>query len=197
MVRFEELQELWQSQAAAAAPAFDARGLTVELRRFGRQQTWINTLKVGVLAVMLFRILSRSHWTPLALSGMVLMYAGLVTYLVLDWRNQIGISRLDFSAPSVEFIRGARARLQHQLNPMRTMFWPLVVTIGGGFNLFLMAHPEGPLYARVARHLTATALPFAAYILGQKIREFRFRRECGAVMERLDALVRALEERTA
>jgi hypothetical protein len=194
MVRFEELQQLWQNQPPQAPPAFDVRGLTAELRRFGRQQTWINSLKVILLLVTFVRILTRTHQAPVAIAGMVLMYIGMITYLVLDWRNQIGISRLDFSAPSVEFIRQARARLQHQLNPMRRVFWLLVITVGGGFNLLLLGHPPGPLSQVVALHLAATAMPFALYVLGLKIRTFRFRRECGAVMERLEALIRAMEE---
>ena len=194
MVRFEELQELWQNQAAPPPAMFDARGLTEELRAFGRRQMAINLLKLILLGDLFFRILSGNQWSLLVVSGTVLMYVGLVTYLVLDWRNQIGISRLDFSAPSVEFVRQAGIRLQHQFNPMRRVFWLLVVTVGGGFNLILLSRPGGPLPLRLARHLAATALPFAAYVFGQKFREFRFRRECGAVLERLETLRQSLEQ---
>ncbi len=196
MVRFEELQQLWQNQPPQAPAAFDVRGLTAELRRFGRRQTWINSLKVILLIATFVRILTRTREAPLGIAGVVLMYIGLTIYLVFDWRNQVGISRLDFSAPSVAFVRQARVRLQYQLNPMRRVFWLLAITVGGGFNLVLLAHPGGPLSTVIARHLTATALPFAAYVLGLKIRAFRFRRECGAVMERLEALIRTMEEQS-
>ncbi|MDR3698633.1 MAG: hypothetical protein P4L56_03300 [Candidatus Sulfopaludibacter sp.] len=196
MVRFEELQQLWQNQPPQAPAAFDVRGLTGELRRFGRQQTWINSFKVALLLATFVRILTRTHEAPVAIAGMVLMYIGMITYLVLDWRNQIGISRLDFSAPSVEFIRQARVRLRHQLNPMRRVFWLLAITVGGGFNLLLLAQPRGSLSLVIARHLAATAMPFAVYGIGLKIRTFRFRRECGEVMERLEALIRTMEEKS-
>jgi hypothetical protein len=196
MARFEELQELWQNQPSRTPAAFDARGLAEELRRFGRQQNWINGVKVLLLVCVFWRMPARVHWTPVALCGTLLTMAGVVVYLVLDWRNQIGLSRLDFSAPSVEFVRDARTRLQHQLNPMRRAFWLLVVTVGGGLNLLLLAHPAPLLSVRIARHLSATAVPFAAYVVGQKIREFRFKRECGAVLEKLEALLQALEEKS-
>ena len=197
MVRFEELQELWQNQAAPSPGAFDPRGLTEELRRFGRRQTAINLLKVALMAWMFVRLMNSRHWTATAIWGTILMYSGVVTYLVLDWRNQIGISRLDFSASSVEFVRGASERLQHQLNPMRSLFWFFIVTIGGGFNLVLL-EPHGASPAvLIGQHLTATALPFAAYLLGEKIREFRFRRECGAVLERVEALLRTMEQHSS
>lgn len=195
MVRFEELQELWQNQPAQAPFGFDVRGLTEELRRFGHQQNWINGVKVASLAYAVVRLMMGSHGAPWAVCGTLLMSAGLVTYLVLDWRNQIGLSRLDFSSPSVEFIRHAQERLQHQLNPMRRVFWLLVVSVGGGFNLILLARHGATLAQRIGEHLFATALPFAAYVFGLKVRQFRFKRECGAVMERLDTLLQALEEK--
>lgn len=187
MAPFEELQELWQNQPAPA--------LTRQLRRFGRQQTGINLLvKVILLACLFVPLLTRFSWAPVAVCGTVLLYTGLVTYLVLDWRNQIGISRLDFSTPSVEFVRQTRDRLRHQLNPMRRVFWLLAVSVGGGFNLILLARHGASLSQRIYEHLSATALPFAAYVLGLKIRQFRFKRECGAVLEHLDALLHSLEE---
>ena len=197
MVRFEELQELWQKQPIRLPAAFDARGLAAELQRFGRQQTRINLVRTLVLAATAARLATNNRPTPATIAGALLMLSGMVVYLVLDWRNQIGISRLDFSAPSVEFVRLARARLQHQLNPMRRVFWLLVLTVGGGFNLMLLGKPAKSVTVTVVGHAIATALPFVAYGLGQKIRQFRFRRECGAVMERLDTLIRAMEEQVS
>lgn len=194
MARFEDLQELWQQQTEQAPAAFDARGLTEQLRRFGRNQTWINLFKVVVLVWCFSRILVRSDFALLPMIGAVLLLIGLAVYLMLDWRNQIGLSKLDFSAPSAEFVRRAHERLRHQLNPMRRVFWLEVVCIAGGFNLVLLARTHASLAMRIANHLTATALPFVAYVGGQKIREFRFKRECGAVMERLETLLHALEE---
>ena len=194
MVRFEELQELWQNQSGRAPIPFDPRGLTEELQRFGKRQNWINGVKAALIIFLFVRILLYSSREPLALCGTLLMFGGLVTYLVLDWRNQIGIARLDFSSPSVEFVRKAYERLQHQLNPMRRLLWPLVVSIGGGFNLVLLAPHGASTRQRVYEHVTATALPFAAYVLGAKVRELRFRRECGAVLERLSTLLGTLEK---
>lgn len=194
MAPFEELQELWQNQTAPFVPSADLRGVAEQLRRFGRNQMWINGIKLVVLVCATFRLVTRFHWAPLAAGGAILMFSGLLLYLVLDWRNQIGLSRLDFSAPSVEFVRRTRERLRHQLNPMRKLFWVLVVTIGGGLNLILLARPEKPGLQRIADHVGVTALPFFAYVVGVKIREFRFRRECGAVLEKVESLLRHMGE---
>lgn len=196
MVPFEELQELWQSQPPRLPAAFDVRGLTEELRRFGRNQTWINLIKLFLLAFVFLRMLDIFRWPPTAVFGAVLMFTGLLIYVVLDWRNQIGISRLDFSSPSMEFIRCAHRRLRHQLNPMRRLFWLIAICVGGGFNLIVSARSGRSGVGRIAEHLAASALPFIAYVIGARIREFRFRRECGAVLERLDALLRAMEEQS-
>lgn len=194
MAPFEELQELWQKQPEPAPLAFDARGLTEQLRRFGRNQTCINLFKVAMLVWVFYRLLTHTHFAPLEVTGTALLFIGLVVYLVLDWRNQIGLSRLEFSAPSAEFVHKAHQRLCHQLNPMCRVLWLEVVCIAGGLNLILLSRPPASLAMRIGNHLGVTALPFAAYVFGEKIRAFRFKRECGAVMERLETLLHSLEE---
>ena len=190
MAPFEELQELWQSQPAPLISQLDVHGMAEQLRRFGRRQTWINLFKLIFVPYTLVRLMKAFHWAPLAMCGAALLYIGLFLYLVVDWRNQIGLSRLDFSAPSVEFVRVAHQRLRHQLNPMRRFFWVFVVTIGGGFNLILLSRPGPP---RIFSHVWVTALPFFAYVLRERIRRIRCRRECGAVLEKLESLLKAME----
>jgi len=193
MVPFEELQELWQNQPAPLLSPLDVRGVPEQLRRFGRNQTWINSLKLVLISYMSIRLVAKLHWAPLAISGGVLLFGGLLLYLVLDWRNQIGLSRMDFSAPSVEFVNRAHQRLQQQLNPMRRLFWVFELSIGGGLNLMLISqpgpHPPGD-------YIGAAALPFFAYVVGERIRRFRFRRECGAVLEKVESLLKAMESQT-
>jgi hypothetical protein len=197
MAAFEELQDLWQQQPDRATVQFDARGLSEELRRFGRNQMWINGAKVLLTIFVFYRLMSRTHGSVQSICGTVLLLTGIVIYLVLDWRNQIGLSRLDFSAPSAEFVRLAYERLRHQLNPMKRVFWLEVVCMAGGLNLIILARPSLSPGLRIANHVGATALPFFAYLIGIKVREFRFKRECGAVMERLKALLQSLEEHAA
>jgi hypothetical protein len=80
---------------------------------------------------------------------------------------------------------------------MRRLFWLVVVSVGGGFNLILLSPHGASPSQRLYEHLAATTLPFAAYVLGLKIRQFRFKRECGAVLEQLETLIKSLEEQSA
>ena len=193
MAPFEELQELWQTQAAPLATSLDVRGVAEELRRFGRNQMWINGVKLVVMVSMCASLVRKSQGAPLAVAGTILLFCGLLLYIVLDWRNQIGLSRLDFSAPSVEFVKGTRERLRHQLNPMHRLFWVFILTIGGGCNLLVLAGSVRSGAARIPDHVLATVLPFIGYAVGVKIRQIRFRRECGAVLEKVDTLLRNME----
>src|SRR5581483_10858770 len=152
-------------------------GLAGGLRRYGRQQNYINLVRVALVIFCLWGPILRFHWNPSAICGAVLIFGGMAIYLFLDWRNQIGLSRLDFSLPALQFIREARRRLQHQLNPMRRVFWLILVSVGGGLNLLEVAKPRAPLPQTIARHVLATALPFVAYAFVIKIRRFRFRKE--------------------
>jgi hypothetical protein len=198
MVPFEELQELWQSQPAAIAEpaALRAAELTEAFRRYGRRQSYINVVRLGAVLFQIVWILVKTVRTPLTLCALGLLVLGESVYLFSDWRNQLGIARLNFTGPSLEFVRTSIQRLSEQRNPLRRHFWLLVVTVAGGMNLLALARGQHfTLLERLAYHLTACAAPFAAVVLGLKIRGKRWRYECLPLVERLRAIEHALEER--
>jgi hypothetical protein len=132
----------------------------------------------------------------LTLCALALLVLGESVYLFSDWRNQLGIARLNFTGPSLEFVRTSIQRLSEQRNPLRRHFWLLVVTVAGGMNLLALARGQHfTLLERLAYHLTACAAPFAAVVLGLKIRGKRWRYECLPLVERLRAIERALQEK--
>jgi hypothetical protein len=198
MVPFEELQELWQSQPAANAEpaALRATELTEAFRRYGRRQNYFNVVRLGAVLFQIVWMLIKTLRTPLILCGLALLVLGESVYLFSDWRNQLGIARLNFTGPSLEFVRTSIQRLYEQRNPVRKHFWLLVVTVAAGMNLLVLASGQHfTLLERIAYHLTACATPFAAVVLGLKIRGKRWRYECLPLVERLRAIERALEER--
>src|SRR5689334_709864 len=104
MVEFDELRHLWQSQDQPDTPrALDGRAMTEVLRKFHRRQTVVNCLRAVLLVFFLI-------WGPMharnlpTLAGVILFIIGAAIYLFVDWRNQIGIARLDFTRPSVDFV---------------------------------------------------------------------------------------------
>jgi len=195
MVPFEELQELWQSQPTALAEPAARRvtELTEAFRRYGRRQNYINVVRLGAVLFQIVWMLKTLR-TPLTLCALALLVLGESVYLFSDWRNQLGIARLNFTGPSLEFVRTAIQRLRDQRNPQH--FWLLVATVAGGMNLLVLARGQHfTLLERIASHLTACAGPFAAVVLGLKIRGRRWRYECLPLVERLREIERALEER--
>jgi hypothetical protein len=197
MVAIEDLQKLWQSQAALAEPDASARAveITDAFRRYGRRQNYINVVRLAAVLFQIGWVLIKARRIPLTLCGLALLVLGESVYLFSDWRNQLGIARLNFTEPSLEFVRTTVRRLLDQRDPMRPHFWFLAVTLTGGMNLlFLAGDGRLTLLERIACHLTACAMPFAAYVLGLQIRGKRWRYECLPLVERLRAIERALEE---
>src|ERR1035437_5050104 len=180
-------------------PPFDPRGFGNALRRFGRIQNTINLAKTALLLILLPRFVLKLHNSPLAMYGGMLATAGAAIYLILDWRNQVLISRLDFSEPSIEFVRGALARLRNHKNPFRHGFWlPSVLAVIGVelmyLGLFLRHHLPAAGWALVV--VFFVAFPLAVYRLGLKVRAKRFRYEGGEIEEQLSRLQRELEDRS-
>jgi hypothetical protein len=196
MAPLEEFQELWQNQSTALLSPDTGRAaeLTAAFRRYGRRQNYINAGRLGVVFFQIIWMLLKGRRTPLSLCGLALVALGESVYLASDWRNQLGIARLNFTEPSLEFLRTTIQRLYDQRDPMRRHFWFLVVTLAGGINLLVLDKPHVTLPGRIAWHLTGCATPFAAYVIGLKIRGMRWRHECLPLIERLRAMERGLEE---
>jgi hypothetical protein len=196
MVRFEDLQDLWQHQQPPAGRT-DTASLTRALSRYGRRQTWIFLAKLAAVVAVIGWQIAQSRGSFWALCGVALTAALAMVLLAVDWRNQRAISQLNFAEPSVEFVRNAMERLMEQREPFRKYYWPLMFFVVGAINLILGDLPDSitPL-RRLAWHVICSALPFAGYEVGRRVRIRRFEAECRPLVDRLTALEHALEERS-
>jgi hypothetical protein len=195
MVRFEDLQALWQHQKPPAGKA-DTASITRALRRYGRLQSWIIFAKLAAIIAVVGSQIERARVSAWALFAVALTAAFAMVLLTVDWRNQRAISRLNFAEPSAGFVRNAIERLIEQREPFRKYYWPFVLFLAGVINMVLLGLPRStPPLRRLCWHLIGFALPFAVYELGRWIRARRFEAECRPLLDRLTALLHALEER--
>jgi len=188
MTRFEDLQELWQAQAGPAVSSADIAALTDSLHSYGRRQNWVLGGKVLAVSISLGSGLIRCH-RPNQIAGLLLVGLAAAVLLTLEWRNQRRISRLDFTAPSLPFVRKAIAGLKAQVRPLRRVYWAFMGTVVLAMNLMLGSSP--PIWFR----LIASALPFGGCELGLWVRRKRLAAECRPLIEQLSAMQAALEER--
>lgn len=198
MVEFDELRQLWQKQAQPeTAMALDGRAMGEVLRRFHRRQTVINCVRAASLVFMVIWAPLKAHMMPHVIVGIALIAIGATIYLTDDWRNQLGIARLDFTKPSADFVESSLQRLNDMRYPFRRTFWAFLITLVVGFNVLWWnpAH-DTSLFRTVVVHSNATAFPFLAYWLAAKIRAKRFDMECRPILEKLLSMKQALAERS-
>ena len=196
MVRFEDLQVLWQHQQPSAGRA-DTASITRDLARYGRRQYRIYLAKLVAITALLGWQIAHSKGSAPALCVVALMAALATVLLAVDWRNQRAISRLNFAEPSAEFVRSAIERLMEQREPFRKYYWPLMLFVVGVANFILGSLPNSitPL-RRLSWHVIGSVLPFAGYELGRRVRFRLFEADCRPLVDRLTALEHALEERS-
>jgi hypothetical protein len=188
MTRFEHLQDLWQAQAGPAVSGADIAALTRSLHIYGRRQRWVFGGKVLAVSSILVWGLARCH-RPNQIAGLLLVGVAAAMLLTLEWRNQRRISKLDFTAPSLPFVRRAIATLQAHTNPFRRVYWLFMAIVILSMNLVLGSAP--PIWVR----LIASSLPFGGVELGLWVRRKRLAAECRPLLEQLSAMQAALEER--
>ena len=196
MAQFEELQQLWQHQPGRTTPIPDAAALTHAFRRYGRRHDLINFGKVILIACQLIFLVAQLRHRPLALVGACIADSSAILFLVSDWRTQRAIARLNFAAPSMDFLRSAIARLEAQRNPFRSReFYIAMVGVWIGCNVMVASDwPHLPLSGALTSLALTTAAPFAAYALGRWIRGKRFAKECRPLILRLESLLQTMEE---
>ena len=202
MVEFDELRHLWQSQSQPdSALALDGRAMSDVLHRFHVRQTIINCVRAGLLVFMAIFVPIKTHMALTGILGVACILVGGVIYLWDDWRNQIGIARLDFTKPSADFVESSIQRLADMRYPFRRTFWVFILSCIAGLNFLWHPIGAGSVYKTILMHCNATVFPFVAYWLGVKIRAKRFDLECRPIMEKLLAMREAsrlaAEERLA
>jgi hypothetical protein len=195
MAQFEELQQLWQRHAQSAMPPHDAAELSHAFRRYGRRHDLIYIVKTALIACQFIFLVTLLHDRPLALFWACVTDLSGVFFLVSDWRTQRAIARLNFAAPSMEFVRTAIARLQAQRDLFRTReFWIAMAGIWMGCNLMVAnMQPNMTLRSALPAHAVANVTMFAAFFLGRWIRRKRFEKECRPLIARLQAVLVTME----
>jgi hypothetical protein len=195
MAEFERLQQLWQQQPEPRPGAADVRSLTREFGLYGRRQNRINASKLVAIIVVLAWSLARGRNSVWALSALGIVATMALLLLWWEWRGQRALARLNFADASVPFVRAAIARLEAQRDPLRKYYWPFVLCTMAALNVVLLgAHSAAR--GRWWLHIAVTALPFGVYEFGKWIRRGRFNHECAPMLERLRAMLDAMEDRS-
>jgi hypothetical protein len=189
MAQFERLQELWQGQEAPLRTTPDTSKLTRSLRVYGRRQHYFDIGKAVLVSSVLGWSLADAHASLPVISGLALIAVAAAALLIQDWRSQRAIARLDFSEPSLEFVRSTIARILEQRDPCRRYYWPFMGSMVIGMNLML----AGP--HRLWLRILASTMPFLAFELGLWVRHKRFEAQCRPLLDELAQLRTALEER--
>jgi hypothetical protein len=192
---FEELFQRHKAPIQRLCFAWLNGALSDAFRRYGRRHDLIYFGKTILIACQLIFLVVLLRHRPLALFGACVADFGAILFMVSDWRSQRAIARLNFAAPSVEFLRSAIARLYAQRNPFCTR--EFYIAMGGvwiGCSLILASHwPQETLSSLLPGFALITALPFAAYALGRWMRDKRFEKQCRPLIHRLEAVLETME----
>jgi hypothetical protein len=197
MARFEDLQQLWQRQPERVRGVDPSTAMTLSraFERYGRRHDRIYMLKLAVLlADCLF--LEWLLWgRTAAMSGAAVAIGSAILFVIVDWREQRSISRLNFAAPSLVFIQAAIARLEAQRDPFRKPgFWGAIAGVWIGANMMIIPRwLSGQRPWWLLGHGIATAAVGIGCTIGRWLRRRRFKRECVPLIESLRAVLETIQ----
>jgi hypothetical protein len=189
MAEFERLQELWQQQRAPAVSPADVERLTHSFRAFVRRQYIANILKAFLVAGVLAWAINHAQPTVRVFAGWALIALAAFVLLIMEWRSQRAVSRLEFGQPSLGFVQSTIDRLREQRDVHRRHYLPFMAAIVIGMNLTL------PDSHRLWLRALVSGLPVLGFEFGMALRRKRFELECRPLIDQLSAMRSALEER--
>ena len=198
MAPFDELQALWQSQNPPPPPVVPP-ALTGAFQRYGRRRDVINLLKVLMIVFIFGRLVFGLKRDPLFVASIIVILATAAIAVAAEWRIQRRIARLDFSAPSIDFVRRTIEDLLAQRNPYHTpAYFLFFAGIFVSYNLLTVASWHRlTMEKRIGLHLAASASPAVLYAFGRWCRARTFNTEYRPLIERLRTLLATLEEYAA
>ena len=168
METLEELQSLWQSQAAA--PGISVEELVSDLRAHSRKHLGIYAVKTAAVVLLLVPMLIFLRHSPVIIAGLLLVATGAAITLFLDWRMHLALARLEFTTSTAGFVPEAIRRLRSLKRPMKIQLLALLCGPLAGLNL-----------------MAWVLLAIAAVLLGFRVRRRRFEREMTPLLDRLQA----------
>jgi hypothetical protein len=186
METFEELQVLWQKQTTA--PRISVEDLMRHVRGHSRKHLTIFAVKTTAVAVLTGVMLAVVWGSPAALAGALLVAAGAVVTLGVDWMAHVSLARLEFTAPAAGFASTALEKLRRLARPRPVQYAGVLAGPMAGLNVMEAALLHGVLWEwRLAAHLFLSMLAIVAGWGGLRVRARRFERETRPLIERLEA----------
>ncbi len=193
---FDDLQAVWRAyrpDAGGIQPAAVAAALERHTAR--EQRMMVAKMIVPVLALCAaVGWLFSGHGRPMLVGvGVLWSIAATAVVLGLEWRRYRSLSRLDFAAPSAEFVDTALGLLHRYqagaTGAARTLTWNLI----GGLNVTALgvAEPRPPA-GRIVLHILCIAVPLIAYHLGNRVRRRRIDAGCAPLIDQLRSARRGL-----
>ncbi len=194
---FEALARAWQEQAferpggklsEESLPDWMAR-----LRTFEDRQLRINLAKtfavIAVMAVLVWVMVTRSLPTVLTQIGLAVVVVSAVVFMAVYWKMQFKVGALNLMAPAADLIGEAIERLSGQKRLFKLYFPVFALFLTLGMNLVLFDTADSPATVqRLLYHLKITGPIFLAFLLAQRIRRLRFRKEIQPVIDHLSSV---------
>ena len=151
----------------------------------------INLVKIGIVSILLtlMLIIFRSFGTFSLINflGMGIIFLATVVFIIYYWRFQFRFSQLDHNLPANEFIIHTLEKIHNQKTLFRKAFLIYVLSLIFGLNiLYLGLLGNESIIIRLQFHGIISGFLIALYFLGLKIRDRKFRKDFGNLIETLE-----------
>jgi len=203
MIDLDNLKKNWQNQKFVMneKDSFDKtadKSLT-KLKKFEKKQFRINIFKtLGVSFLTVYLIISMfifSSFSLIKLISIVWLTGSIIYFLVIYWKMQLKVNKLNVNGNSLDFIDDVLENFQFQKKFFKEKFWIFGGALIIGINiLYLDLLKDLPITERIGLHLIFCLLMILIIWAGIKFRMFRFKKEYEPIIIELTEIKKDLED---
>jgi F0F1-type ATP synthase assembly protein I len=184
MFKIEELQDTWQKQAVSDVADYNttSKSIIEKIKTTERKIYRINIFKtVGLLIIfsILFYMMKEIEDKSILLYlGTGIIAISTIVFLIIYWKNQFRIKKLNFNLPELKFIDDSIEKIRSQKSFFQRLFLYLIICMILGINIIyfdLLSEYRSSI--RLNFHLLYSLLFVGLYFIGLKIREKKFKKE--------------------
>jgi len=197
MDKIKELQDLWQNQISTNKSDPDSarfmNSVLAKVKKTERKVFRKNLAKT--IAIMVILISFTVYFYLLQISslyswlGISVILGSTIIMMILYWNIQFKSSQLKHNLPQKEFIEDAIFQMMQQKVLFNRIFkWFVLLMIIGINILYLDLLKDTEWVQRIILHFGISLLLMVIFLLGQKIRKRKFRKEFQPLINELKAI---------
>jgi len=192
MNNFEEMASLWQKNKTVQNESRKLNSSVIakkikQTEKMLRARNIFKTLAIILIfSSFVYYLIITKMFSGLIMIGTLILIVGTILFMIIYWRNQFSMKKLDFLLPEQDFIDDTIQKIEIQKIDFKRLFFYYILLLTVGINViyFDIFHAY-EFMIRILIHSGYSLFLFLLYFAGIRIREKVFNSKFNPLLQEL------------